>query len=297
VRYQIGQANRLGNRPRNEDRFAALEGDEAVLLVLADGMGGHTGGEFAAQTFIDVATDAFGNTPQPVADVPAFFNAIVERTHHAIHDFAAKHSLPNPPGTTGVLCLVQKGNAQWGHVGDSRLYLFRDHVPLYRTRDHSYVEKLFSRGEIRRSDKSYHPMRNQITQCIGCLAQTPQLEISKPTSVNDGDVLLLCSDGLWGAVEDIQMASLLMEEDLEAAVNRLAEQAESNSYPQSDNVSVVALRVLSREGSGQAHHIESLGDTTLPRLFKPRRPEPAKLQDAIDQIEQAIKQYEKEMKR
>jgi serine/threonine protein phosphatase PrpC len=296
VRYQIGQANRLGNRPRNEDRFAAYEDNGTLLLVLADGMGGHTGGEFAAQALIEIAGDAFNNIAHPVADVPAFFTMVVERTHHTIHEFAVKHQLGTPPGTTGVLCLVQNGTAQWAHVGDSRLYLFRNHVPLYRTRDHSYVEKLFSRGEIRRSDKSGHPMRNQITQCIGCLAQLPQLDISKPTSLFESDVILLCSDGLWGALEDMRMATQLEESDIDEAVNKLAETAERESYPQSDNISVLAVRILSTGRDGKAEREEDF-ELNVPNMLRPRRPQPEKLQDAIEQIEQAIKQYEKEMKR
>jgi serine/threonine protein phosphatase PrpC len=297
MRYEIGQANRLGNRASNEDRFAAFERETSVLLVLADGMGGHAGGEWAAQALVDIANETFSRAVLPVVDPADLLKKIVERTHEAIQEFAAENDPGSPPGTTGVLCLVQDGTANWAHVGDSRLYVFREGLPLYRTRDHSYVEKLYSRGEIRRSDKSFHPMRNQITQCIGCLSQVPQVESSKPTPLCESDVILLCSDGLWGALEDMQLAAAFIDGNLEQTTQRIAEDAERNSYPHSDNISVLAMRILElkRENEEDAELFDP-GISALPPL-KPTRPQPEKLQDAIEQIEQVIKKYEKEMNR
>ncbi|MGE0080444.1 MAG: PP2C family serine/threonine-protein phosphatase [Thiohalomonadaceae bacterium] len=291
--YEIGQANRLGTRASNQDRFAAVETDDAVLLVLADGMGGHRGGEMAAQILVDVASDALLNEPLPVRDVERFLTGIITRTHGAIHDYARESGLDAPPGTTGVLCLVQDGVAQWAHVGDSRLYLFRDQLPLYRTRDHSYVERLYRRGEIRRSDTSFHPMRNQITQCIGRLPELPDVEVGRPTPLSPGDVLLLCSDGLWGALEDMQIGALMNAPDIDAAVNQLAEQAETNSYPHSDNISVLALRFVSRNHGNAA--LSRPADTR--KSVATRRPRQERLEDAIEQIEEVLRKYENEMNR
>lgn len=290
--YEIGQANRLGTRASNQDRFAAVETDDAVLLVLADGMGGHHGGEMAAQILVDTASAAINTESRPIANVARFLTDVITRAHRAINDYARETGLDAPPGTTGVLCLIQDGVAQWAHVGDSRLYLFREQLPLYRTRDHSYVEKLYRRGEIRRSDTSFHPMRNQITQCIGRLPETPDVEIGKPTALTPGDVLLLCSDGLWGALEDMQIGALTSAPDLDLAVNQLAEQAETNSYPHSDNISVLALRFVSRNhGHTGPRQVGQSGES--PR----RRPHREKLEDAIEQIEEVIKKYESEMNR
>lgn len=290
--YEIGQANRLGTRPSNQDRFTAVELEDAVLLVLADGMGGHHGGEMAAQILVDVAAATLHEAPRPVHDGERFLAAIVTRAHHAIQDYARERGLDTPPGTTGVLCLVQDGVAQWAHVGDSRLYLFRNQLPLYRTRDHSYVERLYRRGEIRRSDKSFHPMRNQITQCIGRLPEVPEVEIGRPTPLAPGDVLLLCSDGLWGALEDMQIGALMNAPDIDAAVNRLAEQAENNSYPNSDNISVLALRFVSRD-----HGERALARADDVRAAPLRRARQENLEEAIEQIEEVLKKYENEMNR
>lgn len=291
--YEIGQANRLGTRSSNQDRFAAVETDDAVLLVLADGMGGHRGGEMAAQILVDVASEALLNTPLPVRDVQRFLTNIITRTHGAIHAWARAHGLDTAPGTTGVLCLVQDGVAQWAHVGDSRLYLFRNQLPLYRTRDHSYVERLYRRGEIRRSDASFHPMRNQITQCIGRLPELPEVEVSRPTPLLPGDVLLLCSDGLWGALEDMQIGALTNAPDIDVAANQLAEQAETNSYPHSDNISVLALRFVARNYGGTSLSPPAdIGETVATR-----RPRKERLEDAIEQIEEVRRKYENEMNR
>ncbi len=293
MQYEIGQANRLGTRASNQDRFAALDRDEAtVLLVLADGMGGHAGGEMAAQILVDTAAAALHAATLPISDTTEFLAGVISRAHQAIHAYASENGLAASPGTTGVLCLIQDGTAQWAHVGDSRLYLFRDQLPLYRTRDHSYVEKLYRRGEIRRSDQSFHPMRNQITQCIGCLQDLPEVEFGKPTTLAPGDVLLLCSDGLWGALEDMQIGAGVTAPDLDAAVNQLAEQAERNSYPHSDNISVLALRFVSRTHSRAAASNEAQNTAKAP----PRAPR-AKLEDAIEQIEEVLRKYENEMNR
>jgi serine/threonine protein phosphatase PrpC len=292
MQYEIGQANRLGTRASNQDRFAALEADDTVLLVLADGMGGHLGGEMAAQILVDTAGAALQTATRPIADVARFLAEVITRAHHAIHAYAVENGLEASPGTTGVLCLIQDGVAQWAHVGDSRLYLFRDQLPLYRTRDHSYVERLYRRGEIRRSDTSFHPMRNQITQCIGCLQEVPDVEFGKPTTLAPGDVLLLCSDGLWGALEDMQIGAGINAPDLDTAVNALAEKAERNSYPHSDNISVLALRFLSRNDAN--HPVARTEHMHKSPVARPRR---ETLEDAIEQIEEVLKKYENEMNR
>jgi serine/threonine protein phosphatase PrpC len=283
MHYEIGQANRLGNRNKNQDRFAAIETEAGVLLVLADGLGGSHKGEVAAETLVEVAREAFRSVDEPIADQTAFLRGIIYETHAVLLDMTPDGSIP---GTTGVLCLVQDGAAQWVHVGDSRLYLFRHGKLLFRTRDHSYVEALYQQGAISEADKAVHPRRNQITQCIGCNPQRPQVSAGKPTPLEPGDVILLCSDGLWDAVDAELMAEFTGRETLDGSLQELADVAERNAYPRSDNISVVALRYHGRET--QRRPI---------RLAAGQQPPAAKLQEAIDAIEKAWIEYEDEIQR
>lgn len=286
MRYEIGYANRLGNRAANQDRLAAIETEDGVLLVLADGMGGMAKGEVAAQAVIDTARDLYLNAPQPITDSGRLLRDIVNISHDLLVKDLAPDQERSSFGTTAVLCLVQNGEAHWAHVGDSRLYLFRGGRSVYRTRDHSYVETLLQQGVITEEELTRHPRRNQITQCIGCTRYRPEPSIATPVALRENDVLLLCSDGLWEPVDEAQMGESLDGHDsLEAAVQRMADEAESRAYPRADNLSVLALRFLKRS------------ERRRPVKLVREHPSPEKLESAIDQIQQIINEYEEEMKR
>ncbi len=303
MRYEIGQANHLGNRDSNQDRFAVVESDEGVLLALADGMGGVAGGDLAAQTLVDIARERYLNSHRPVSRVGQFLANIIRETHDALLRLAADEDMGSIPGTTGVLCLIQDGRMDWVHVGDSRLYLFRGGLPVFRTTDHSYVEQLYQQGRISRSEQDSHPRRNHITQCIGCLPQTPDVEIGKGKVLREGDIVLLCSDGLWSAIDDAQMATLLQSGELDELVEQMATRAEQISYPHSDNISVVALRFLSATGASRVARPKPAPATASPPEEAPAAAQEKgpvdenKLKDAIEQIEAAIRTYGDELKR
>lgn len=300
MHYETGVANHLGNRNSNQDRFDVIETDEGVLLVLADGMGGHAGGEVAAQALVDIARDRYLNGIRPVAQPGRFLSGIIQATHDALVSLAAEQHLDNIPGTTAVLCLLQHGHMDWAHVGDSRLYLFRGGLPVFRTTDHSYVEQLYQQGIIRRSEQDTHPRRNHITQCIGAMPQAPEVEVGKGKVLRVGDIVLLCSDGLWGALDDAQLGLMLQQEgSLDEVLEHMAMRAEQISYPHSDNISVVALRLNSLAPA------QPRPQPPQPVMPEPK-PEPKgqtprvdddKLKSAIEQIEAALRTYKDELKR
>lgn len=303
MRYETGVANHLGNRNSNQDRFAIIESEEGLLLVLADGMGGHPGGDLAAQALVDIARAQYLHGVRPVAQPARFLADIIRATHHALVSYAAsKNAGSNIPGTTAVLCLIQRGQMHWAHVGDSRLYLFRGGLPIYRTTDHSYVEQLYRRGVISRVDQDNHPQRNHITQCIGTLQQMPEVEIGKSKALHVGDVVLLCSDGLWGALDDAQLGLFLREDDnLDTALDQMATRAEQNSYPHSDNISVVAVRITTLEKARPRQSAKAKttsAPATEPKTAAGKAPvDDAKLKTAIAQIEEALRTYRDELKR
>jgi serine/threonine protein phosphatase PrpC len=288
MRYEIGQVNRLGNRSSNQDRFMAIESDEGVLLVLGDGMGGQAHGEVAAQLLVDTATRRYLEAVRPIKQPKAFLDSVIQEAHQTIIEFGQRQSPPTASGTTGVLCLVQEGQAVWAHVGDSRLYVFQRGVSLYRTTDHSYVEHLYQQGAISRWEQDTHPKRNQITQCLGCRAAAPESSISNAVNLRENDIVLLCSDGLWGPLDDAQMGTMMRDgEPLDDLLNEMAERSEHLSYPHSDNISGLALRFISNEVLEAA----PAGAATPAQSDKADE-----LENAIAKIEAVIREYEKEIK-
>ncbi len=289
MQYVIGRASRLGNRTINQDRMTALERDNTVLLVLGDGLGGRAGGEFAAQTLIDVVSNQFQNATLPIENPKEFMTQALHRAHFAVIDRGKKQEPPVNPGTTAVLCLIQNGRAWWAHVGDSRLYLFRGSVPIYRTKDHSYVEKLYQHGKISHDKRSNHPLRNYMTRCIGLSDNVPEVTASNEVMLHAGDIILLCSDGMWEPLDDMKMGMKIMEGRLSDALSSMAEEAEKEKYPNSDNITAVAIQIMSLQLKGKALRTENGNTGTTAIKTDP-------VESAIDVIENTFKLYEHELK-
>ncbi len=289
MQYVIGRSSRLGNRSTNQDRIGALERDNTVLLILGDGLGGKAGGEIASQILVDTVATAFSNAKLPITNPQKFMTTALHRAHFAVIKAGMDHVPPLTPGTTAVLCLIQNGSAWWSHVGDSRLYLFRGGVPIYRTKDHSFVEKLYQNGQITNDKRSSHPLKNYMTRCIGLSDNVPEVTVSNEVNLQPGDVIMCCSDGLWEPVDDMLMGVKIMEGRLGDALDKLAEQAEEISYPSSDNISAVAIQIMSLQLIGRA-----ISDDFDKQVANVKRTDP--VQNAVDVIEQTFKLYEDEMK-
>lgn len=245
MQYLTAIVSRLGDREINQDRAAILENQDTVLLLLGDGLGGRAGGEFAAQTLVTVAREKFGQQAIPVRKPVAFMQDLLETAHKTIVEQGKKQDPPINPGTTAVLCLIQQGHAWWTHVGDSRLYLFRNGEMLDRTQDHSVVENMLAGGQLRAEDSGGHPLRNVVTRCLGMTDNPPIITISQKTPLKAGDIMLLCSDGLWEPLGEKSMGRSLFDGRLQDALDGMAERAEKISAPQSDNISAVALQIMS----------------------------------------------------
>ena len=239
--YPIAQASRLGAREVNEDRVGHWSAPEAVLLAVADGLGGHLNGEVAAQLALDVLGEAFERDAQPKLDDPGrFLTGAIAASHHAILREAEARDLPETPRTVVAACVVQDGHAYWTHVGDCRFYLLRGGKVMARTRDHTLVQRMVDEGRMREEVAAMHPLRNRLLQCLGSL-ETPRADPPARAALSDGDILLLCSDGFWGPLPLPQMVHGLLSRPLEHAIPELAELAESHAGPHCDNVSALAM--------------------------------------------------------
>ena len=149
MKFTIYQESRPGRRPTNEDRIAYSYSRDSLLMVVADGMGGHLHGEVAAQIAVQYITESFQREAHPLLKDPfLFLSGALGNAHHAILDYAADRFLPEAPRTTCVACIVQDSIAYWAHAGDSRLYAIRGGRILAQTRDHSRVQRMIEDGLI-----------------------------------------------------------------------------------------------------------------------------------------------------
>ncbi len=259
MKFTIFQNSRIGSRKNNQDRMAYSYSHDALLMVVADGLGGYLHGEIAAQITVKRLTDSFQRQATPrLKDCSAFLFESLSDSHYAIHDFALKHSLLETPRTTCVACVVQDGAAYWGHAGDSRLYFFRDAALLTKTRDHSRVQQLLDTREITAEDASVHPDRNKIYNCLGGM-YPPEIELSRKTGLRRGDTLLLCSDGLWGPLSDDEITLTISLSPLIEAASQLMEQAEFRGGDTGDNLTMVGMHWGDQKAVGDPDTVSTAG--------------------------------------
>lgn len=241
MKFTIYHESRRGGRKSNQDRVAYCYSRDALLLVVADGMGGHLHGEIAAEIAVKYVTDSFQREAAPtLADPFMFLSKALVNAHHAILDFATDHLNDDTPRTTCVACLIQDGKAYWAHTGDSRLYLIRDGAIASKTRDHSRVQLMVEQGLIGEAEAVSHPARNRIYSCLGGI-HLPQIDFSPQTKMRAGDVIVLCTDGFWTPVSGATLASRLSGADIMKAVPPLMAEAERLAGKHSDNLSVIAV--------------------------------------------------------
>ncbi|MGH8273014.1 MAG: PP2C family protein-serine/threonine phosphatase [Gammaproteobacteria bacterium] len=242
--FETAQVSLIGDRVENQDRAKVLVGDECALAIVADGMGGHADGALAAETAIGFVKKTFCDTSRPQPDPNRFLNETIAGAHAEVLALGEGMPLEVKPGTTIVCALFSKGKMRWAHVGDSRAYHLRAGKLLVRTHDHTEVETLVETGHITPAEAGKHPSRHVVDYCLGVAPEKPLIALSKAIKLAVGDIVLLCSDGLWSQTEEAHMCEKLgSHTDLQASLAELAGEAAQASSPHSDNVTAVALRV------------------------------------------------------
>jgi len=241
MQFSVYQESHIGGRKVNQDRMGYSFTRDALLLVLADGMGGHLHGEIAAQLTLQTMSALFQQQATPYVRKPERFleESLIE-AHHAIHNYRITHQLTETPRTTVVVCLIQHNTAVWAHCGDSRLYWMRQGKIMGRTRDHSHIESMISKGLISPAERNTHPDRNKLYNCLGATA-LPKVEISRRASLLPGDLMLLCSDGLWAVLPDDDLAYHLYNDTIVRAVPDLLNAALAVAGKHADNTTALAI--------------------------------------------------------
>jgi PPM family protein phosphatase len=219
-------------RRANEDAFFA----RAPVFAVADGMGGAQAGEVASRTVVDCLRRGLPDGGSPEQRLAA----LAEEANGLIHRKAAEDEQRAGMGTTLTAAYVDEDAVSFGHVGDSRAYLFRDRTMRQLTNDHSLVGEMVRRGKLTAEQAEEHPQRSIITRALG---PEPAVEVDHMTTyARDGDVFLLCSDGLTSMVGDDAIEQVLREApDLRSAGQKLIDAA--NAAGGRDNITVVLFRV------------------------------------------------------
>ena len=244
MQIEYGNISALGDRSDNQDRAAVVVRDEAALMLVFDGMGGHSDGARAAETGLEVVKDLFEAAKLPIFDPQGFLYMALSRAHDQVVGLGHELAVDFRPRATCAICLVQESGSFWAHIGDSRIYLIRDGAVVTRSRDHSHVEVLIQEGAITEQEAIDHPMRNFVECCIGGDAPVPDMSVTGKVPLIDGDVLLACSDGLWSGLSDADVAEIGAhdEKGLAAGLKTLSEKALRVNAPYSDNTTGTALR-------------------------------------------------------
>jgi len=241
-------------RTNNEDSFGYWEPDEdgqfqrkGRLAVVADGMGGYEGGQEASRLAVDALVASYrdfgGDDPQQ-----ALIEAL-QAAHEEVRRYSFSHPELRGMGTTCTAAAIVRrgdGDAQYDalyfvHVGDTRLYLIRDGEISKVTRDHSYVGRLVEAGMISPEEAERHPQRNILTAALGTNPDLIMDSPGHPEPLLPEDVIVLCSDGLWGQVHDAEIRDAVLDNDAEKASRQLIDLARERGGP--DNITVQILRL------------------------------------------------------
>jgi PPM family protein phosphatase len=303
LRFTIFQDSHIGGRKVNQDRLAYSYSKDVLLMVIADGMGGHARGEIAAEVAVNSITNRFQQEARTTLRRPKeFLESAIHSAHRAIVAFADQHDMLECPRTTIVACVVQNGKACWAHSGDSRLYFVRNGKLAGVTKDHSRVQQLIDSGVITPEQAAVHPDKNKIYNCLGGVLP-PLITHSEEWNLKVGDTILMSTDGFWGPLSADFIAAKLQREDIVSLMPKLMEEAERKAGVDSDNLSVIGLTWEHQDDEEPPSTVtitEPIEGFTTSSLNTTQNFSAAKdeisdeeIQKAIDEIQNAIKKVSK----
>lgn len=235
-------------RQNNEDRYAYWEAasDEQFarkgrLAIVADGMGGYEGGQEASRIAVDTVERVYSDAPE--AAPQDLLREGFAQAHARILEYAGEHRELRGMGTTCTAIALVGRNLYFAHVGDSRLYLLRNSAISRLTRDHSYVGRLVESGAVSAEAAESHPQRHILTAALGAGDQVVPEVPDQPVLLQEGDTLILCTDGLWGQMSEDEIKAAVDHADLSTACAALVKIAKDAGGP--DNITVQILRLSS----------------------------------------------------
>lgn len=233
-----------GDRHTQQDQVALLSHPRVagcVLAVLADGIGGRTGGRKAADQVLLTAQQLFERYVPSTDDGAKLLAQLVEESHTMIR-LTAISAAEEPHSTLAAFLINASGDCHWVHAGDSRIYHFRRGRLVTQTRDHSYVQSLVDKGTLQLTDAAQHPESHVLLGCVGGDKPPPQ-SAHFIRKLVPGDVLLACSDGLWHHFTSAELGRIVHELPPREASEFLVEKARTRAAGQGDNLSLVIVKI------------------------------------------------------
>lgn len=233
-----------GDRAYQQDQVILLTHARAsgcVLAVLADGMGGRSGGRKASDQVMMTAKQLFERYSPETDDTPAALMQLVQEAHTVIK-LTAISAEEEPHSTVAAFLINPGGDCYWAHAGDSRIYHYHGNKFIKRTMDHSYVQALVDRGEITEAQANEHPQSNILMGCLGTESDPP-VDIHFIPKLRAGDVLMACSDGVWHYFSTAEIGTILSTLSAREATEFLIEKARSRGHGGGDNLSVVVVKL------------------------------------------------------
>ena len=237
--FESATISKTGGREENQDCCDSKVGDHAGLWIVADGVGGHRGGAVASQTAVRAMLDSWH---AEAASIPLTIDELINAAQTAMLKQQVTDPQLSAMRTTVVALHIAEDQALWGHVGDSRLYLYRGGVIVFQTNDHSVPQAMVAAGEITREQIRHHEDRNRLLRAVGNPDGVKPTILESPQTVRPGDAFLLCTDGFWEYVTEAEMGVDLVKSNtpmkwLERMELRLVARAAANH----DNYTALAL--------------------------------------------------------
>lgn len=247
VNYRLTAATGLhkGDREYQQDQVVLLQHprqSSCVLGVIADGMGGRSGGRKASDQVVLTAKQLL-NHFDPGTDNPVHFLQSIAKEAHLVIRLTAVSAEQEPHSTIAAFLITPRGECHWVHAGDSRVYHFHAGQMLFRTLDHSYVQSLIDSGEITEDEAVNHPHSNLLVGCLGSETDPPATTYSI-RQLKVGDTILACSDGLWAYFSAQELAQTVDVLGAKDAAMFLVEKARERSRGRGDNISIVIAKML-----------------------------------------------------
>lgn len=233
-----------GDRDYQQDQVAIFPNPRvpgSVLAVVADGMGGKSGGRKASDQVLMTAKQLFDRFSPTSDDPKAFLLQIVNESHITIK-LTAISSEMEPHSTITAFLINPDGDCQWVHAGDSRIYHFRGEQLLRRTKDHSYVQTLVDKGEITDEEANVHPKSNILMGCLGGVDEPPQ-SFTDTDRLQPGDTVIACTDGLWHYFTNEELGAILSRLSPREASEFLISKARQRANGGGDNLSLAVIKV------------------------------------------------------
>ena len=242
-RVSAATAQHIGDRTEQQDRVAILQSKRlpgALLAIVADGMGGRSGGRLASDQVIATAEHLFNEASEHDGDLTELLLTLAAEAHTVIRLSAISSEME--PHSTLCSLILHRGGAIWAHAGDSRLYHFRGGETVARTADHTFVEQLRLEGRLHELEHAPNRYKNMLVSALG-INREPKVEVATLSRLEGGDTFLLASDGLWAYFSDDELAATASALPPRLACEQLIAQARERANGRGDNATLAIVKI------------------------------------------------------